>query len=134
MYAFSGTIPKWFERIAVRQPIAWSSQDTWRVHTGKHIPDWCAPVQMGRSQRHIQYDCHLPHHLLYHDQDQWGYYPLDQGLHSKEKNAAEEWNSKYNSCSWWSHPLTFSEELCCRSSDWDVDQGMPKVNGLMYLA
>ncbi|KAL3567204.1 hypothetical protein D5086_032619 [Populus alba] len=24
----------------------------------------------GRSQRHIQYDCHLPRHLLYHDQDQ----------------------------------------------------------------
>lgn len=113
---FSGVISEWSERLMVRQPDTRSSQDSWWVHTGKCIPDRRAPIKMGGSQCHLQHDCDLPHNLSHHDQDKWGCYPMDQRFYSKEKNAAEEWNSKYNSSSWWSDSVSFFTELRCKSS------------------
>ena len=115
----SGTIPKWSEGLVVRESNTRAFQDSWRIYPGKRVPNWCETLKMDRSQCVIQHDRNLPYNLLTHDKDQRGCYPLDQRFDSQEKDATEEWNSKYHRCTWRSHPVSLIEDLRRKSSHWN---------------
>lgn len=107
----SGAIPKRSEGIGFRQPDTWSSEDSWRVHTGVRFPDRRQEIEMGEPQRIIQHDRDLPSDFLNHDQGQWGCHPLGQRLHRPEKNPAKERGSEYDGCARSPLPLAFASDL-----------------------